>query len=473
MTDLLNLPGLTVEQVVEDDHQYSIKVGRRRGDRQHCPHCGSLDLRPNGSREVRIHDLPMHGKRVGIWFDRQRFLCPDCAKSCSDQPDAFDPARQMTRRLVEWIGQQGLRRPFTAVADDAGLDESTIRSAWSEWTEAKIAALEIPTPTWMGLDEVYLLGSARGVITDVHQRTLVDFLHKRDKGTIARRIAQMPGRDAIELVTMDMWRPYWTVCRALLPKAQIVVDRWHVQRYANDGLETIRKALRADLPKKRRIRLKDDRRLLLKRGADLAGIEPMIVEAWCNEFPDLGAAYAAKERFAEIWSWGNEADARAGIRSWSDGLAPEIRPAFQPLLTALTNWEAEIFAYFRHPITNAFTECMNGLAKIDNRMGRGYSFEALRAKILLKHSKPKVPRPGFIKGSPFKPPAGLGSGKLIEILRDRLGTGGSAPRCADVLEAHDRRSDHGGAAWSPSPNPWAGSRPSGRHAGGDRRRNSE
>jgi hypothetical protein len=139
----------------------------------------------------------------------------------------------------------------------------------------------------------------------------------------------------------------------------------------------------------------------------------MIVEAWCNEFPELGAAYAAKERFAEVWSWHNEADARAGIRSWSDGLAPEIRPAFQPLLTALTNWEAEIFAYFRHPITNAFTECMNGLAKIDNRMGRGYSFEALRAKILLKHSKPKVPRPRFVKDSPFKPPAGLGSGRAM------------------------------------------------------------
>ena len=68
VTDLLNLPGLPVEQVIEDEHQYSIKVGRRSA-RAHCPHCGSLALRPNGSREVRIHDLPIHGKRVGIWFE--------------------------------------------------------------------------------------------------------------------------------------------------------------------------------------------------------------------------------------------------------------------------------------------------------------------------------------------------------------------------------------------------------------------
>ncbi|CAO3425861.1 hypothetical protein [Azospirillum endophyticum] len=191
----------------------------------------------------------------------------------------------MTKRLVEWIGEQGLRRPFTAIADDVGIAEATVRDVWSGWTEGRIQALNIRIPSWMGLDGIHLLGQTRGVITDVGQRTLVDFLPKRDKGTVARRIAQMPNRDQIELVTMDMWRPYWTVVRELVPKAQVVVDRWHVQRYANEGLETVRKSLRAELPKKRRIALKDDRRLLLKRGCDLTGMEPLIVEAWCNEFP--------------------------------------------------------------------------------------------------------------------------------------------------------------------------------------------
>ena len=31
---------------------------------------------------------------------------------------------------------------------------------------------------------------------------------------------------------------------------------------------------------------------------------------------------------------------------------------------------------------NAYTEAANGLAKIANRNGRGYSFEAIRAKII-------------------------------------------------------------------------------------------
>ncbi len=42
----------------------------------------------------------------------------------------------------------------------------------------------------------------------------------------------------------------------------------------------------------------------------------------------------------------------------------------------------EILNYFQHPVTNAYTESLNNLIRVMNRLGRGYSFEALRAKIL-------------------------------------------------------------------------------------------
>ncbi len=58
-------------------------------------------------------------------------------------------------------------------------------------------------------------------------------------------------------------------------------------------------------------------------------------------------------------------------------IAPEVATAFQPVVTALGNWEPEIMAYFRHQITNAYTESLNSLIRVTNRMGRGYSFEAL------------------------------------------------------------------------------------------------
>lgn len=49
------------------------------------------------------------------------------------------------------------------------------------------------------------------------------------------------------------------------------------------------------------------------------------------------------------------------------------------------NWEEEIFNYFDERVTNAFTECANGLAKITNRTGRGHSFAVIRFKVLFAH----------------------------------------------------------------------------------------
>lgn len=60
----------------------------------------------------------------------------------------------------------------------------------------------------------------------------------------------------------------------------------------------------------------------------------------------------------------------------------EVRDAFSDLIRAWRNWQPYILNYFDHPITNAYTECLNGLLQVMDRLGRGYSFEALRAKIL-------------------------------------------------------------------------------------------
>jgi hypothetical protein len=58
------------------------------------------------------------------------------------------------------------------------------------------------------------------------------------------------------------------------------------------------------------------------------------------------------------------------------------RVNFKELITAVENWKPEILNYFGTGATNAYTEAANGLAKIANRNGRGYSFEAIRAKII-------------------------------------------------------------------------------------------
>jgi hypothetical protein len=59
------------------------------------------------------------------------------------------------------------------------------------------------------------------------------------------------------------------------------------------------------------------------------------------------------------------------------------------------NWETEIFNYFEYPVTDAYTECLNGLIRVIECSGRGYSFDALRSKILYTAGAHKKQMPKY------------------------------------------------------------------------------
>jgi hypothetical protein len=85
---------------------------------------------------------------------------------------------------------------------------------------------------------------------------------------------------------------------------------------------------------------------------------------------------------------------KQGLRS--NDRHPRLRADFRKLLTAARNWRTEILAYFDHPVTNAYTEALNGVAKVINRQGRGYTFEVLRARVLFgKGALAVKPTPEF------------------------------------------------------------------------------
>lgn len=205
-------------------------------------------------------------------------------------------------------------------------------------------------------------------------------------------------------VAMDMWKPYRDAVETVIPDAQIVIDKFHVVRMANDALERVRKSLREQLTPKQRRGLMHDRFVLLKRERDLTDKEAFLLDRWCKNYPELGMAYRQKENFYAIYDAKSPVEAKALFNAWLHNLTPEIREAFNDLARAWQNWEPYICNYFNHPVTNAYTESLNNLIRVMNRLGRGYSFEALRAKVLFAEGvfKTEMKRPKF-KRRRFEP----------------------------------------------------------------------
>ena len=400
-TNLLNLADFKVQKVEESDHDYHV-YAEASNTPSACNHCSSRRLIGHGRNEQVIRDLPTHGKRLAIYVDTRRWRCQDCGKTFMETLPAVNAKREMTDRLVKWIGQQSLKRTFASIADDTGLDEKTIRNIFRDYVNELEAQFRFETPKWMGIDEIHLI-RPRCVISNIGNNTIVNMLPNRDKKTVVNYLYQLEGKREVQYVAMDMWTPYRDAVQTVLPDARIVIDKFHVVRMANDALEKVRKSLREQLTPKQRRGLMHDRFVLLKRERDLNDQELLLLDGWTKNYPELGAAYLLKEDFCAIYE--RSADQHAAIaayEAWSKAVVPEIRDAFSDLIRAFTNWQPFILNYFEHPVTNAYTESLNSLIRVMNRLGRGYSFEALRAKILFTEGahKKSLAKPKFERRRP-------------------------------------------------------------------------
>lgn len=391
MTDFLRLPDYRVESITETEHDYHVKA-TISGIGNRCPQCQSvLNVIGHGRNEILVHDLPSHGKRVGIYIDAPRFRCKSCGKAFMGELPGVNPARRMTDRLVRWIGKQSLKNTFARVADEIGLDEKTVRNVFRDHIAELEKRYKFETPDVLGIDEIHLI-KPRCVLTNISKGTVVDVLKDRNKDTVTAYLAGLKEKKNIRTVTIDMWRPYKDAVEVVLPHCGIVIDKFHVVKMANESLDRVRKSLKDTLTPAQLRTLKSDRYVLLKRERDLTDKDWLLLDGWTKNYPPLAEAYRAKETFYGIYEATNRRKAEIKYREWRITLPAAQHEPYKPLLTAMDNWSPYIFNYFDHRVTNALTESLNAGIREFDRAGRGYSFEALRAKVLFTRGIHKTER---------------------------------------------------------------------------------
>jgi transposase len=362
-----------------------------------CPLCNTLDIRKKDKLKNFYFDIPIRAKRVGLTIHAQRYFCKTCKKSFREDLPQIHPTHNMTSRLVKYIKEKSLQRPFTHLAEEIGCTEGTIRKIFKSHVETLATQNKFETPVVMGIDEIHLAKRARAVITNISERTIIEMFKDRNKTTIIKYLQGLENSHIVLNVAIDMWKPYKDAVNAIMPHSVVVVDKFHVLKMANSALEKYRKELRASLATKQRIDLKNDRFLLLKRKSTLSPKEDLIVSYWENNYPILAKMYLLKEQFFEIYEAQTKEEAYIRYSEFENQLTSEIKHYWHEVTRAVGNWHTEIFAYFDYPVTNAYTEAMNSVIRHVDRMGRSYSFETIRAKMLYTKSIHKTQRPKMDK----------------------------------------------------------------------------
>ena len=157
--NILNLPGLGVVDFRQTATEYHVRAKPKAISRL-CPGCGS-DRKAfvHQQKTLFVRDLPSHGRAVAIHLDVPCLKCHDCVRTFTAAVPEVDADRQMTERLVKWIGRQALEYPFTEIAKQVG------RGGRRGKVSERLTHKKPDTPVTIGADLSTLLAEIDGWTT--------------------------------------------------------------------------------------------------------------------------------------------------------------------------------------------------------------------------------------------------------------------------------------------------------------------
>jgi transposase len=238
--DILYLPGWTALSLEEHEDSYLIQAAPSLPFST-CPHCGSTTIVKHGTDSQQIRDLPIHGKRVILCVEHQRYRCTTCKRTCYQPLSSVDPKRLMTTRLVRYIERKAIstNRTFASISEEIGVDPRTIRTIFDDRVSVLNQTVTFETPTILGIDELHVLSAPRAIFTNLEAHTIVEFLEDRKKQTVIHTLRQLKRPDQIRTCVTDMWRPYRDALNLVLPDAVHVCDKFHVLKLVTAALEKL------------------------------------------------------------------------------------------------------------------------------------------------------------------------------------------------------------------------------------------
>lgn len=403
----LNLPELKVlgcKQPVDTEDYYVFHCKPLNKNKMECS-CRIGKVYSNGhtKNERLVRDISMGMKSVFIYVEVPRYKCQQCNRTYNHVFVDIMPKRQFTLRLYEQIKIRALNNTFLSLAAEYGLSDTTIAEILREYGKELDAKHKLIAPRVLGIDEKHIKNDMRGVFVDIENGVLLEMTKDNKQETIQKLIESMENYDTnIEIVTMDMSRGYKSVIEYVLPKAVIVIDKYHIiQQLQRETTKTKTKLL--PIIKKSIEEIKDDEerekkmelykkmaknsyffRFSPDRVAAKAARASMMAEV-CLAFPEINTLRYLRDGIYEMYNAKTREDAEKIFEEWQTHIPKNVNfAAFAHLAKTIKNWKKEIFEYFEkgHRFTNAATEGLNSLIGVIDTNGRGYSFENLRIKCL-------------------------------------------------------------------------------------------
>ena len=386
----LGLPELKILEQREFDNCIEATVVYRR-DEVTCPRCGKVTTKVHDRRRQNKQDRRLRDKAVFLTLIKRRFRCLWCSKVFTEPDEVFGPRRRSSYRFREYLGQEALHQTVRRTAGKEKVGEGLVRRCVAEGIGRMLKVGEVTeTPEFIGLDEFSVSGRRlyHTAICDLVKREVMEVVEGQGRQRVEEYLDSLSDPEMVKGVAMDMHEAFRQAVRMCLPRARIVVDKFHLVRHINGALDRVRSRLQGGNRRGRRQDLFKSRYTLLKGAERLTDWERIRLNQLFNHYPELERAWLLKERFRTWYKGRDRGPAEVELDALQRVISDTYLPEFTALLHTLANWREEILNYFDYPISNGFVEGKNNRIKTIKRMAYGYrNMDNFRLRILAANSR--------------------------------------------------------------------------------------
>lgn len=213
---------------------------------------------------------------------------------------------------------------------------------------------------------------------------VIDVIAGRDKQATKALLEQVitpENRDFVETVSVDMWKAYLSSIEEILPKADIVHDRFHLIKYLNDAIDKVRRR-----EVKHHEELKNSRFVLLKNKENLTDNQQIIFEHIQAANYQVSKAWRVREDFKDIFASASIEDAFPLFIKWGASVLNTNIKEVIKVAKMFNNHLKGVINALTQSYSNAMAERLNGKIQEIKTVGRGYrTFANFRSAILFFH----------------------------------------------------------------------------------------
>jgi len=347
-----------------------------------CPCCNHQSKYVYDYRMQKIKDLPFGNKFIYLLLKKRRYICYHCGKRFYEKYSFLPRYHRITQRVFENIIRL-MRENLSmkSIAKMYNISANTVSRIF-DIVQYRLNKL----PRVIAIDE--FKGNSgnekyQAILTNPEKKKVLDIMPTREKTHLIDYFKQFSGREHVELVVMDMWEPYYDICKWLFPKAKIIIDKYHYIRQVYWALDRVRKRIQKSFIAQKRKYFKHSKKLLFAQYDKLDDENKQAVRIMLSQHEDLYNAWQLKELFTEFRKCSNSKDGRKILRNWILSAQEINLPEFNDCIKAFCNWSTQILNSLDYPYTNGFTEGTNNKIKVLKRNAYGYrNFERFRNRIL-------------------------------------------------------------------------------------------